>query len=57
MGLWVGDVTLEALRFVAHETLAPRRVEVFVASGERDGVGADDAFSKARRDVETDTRS
>ncbi|KAH8067678.1 hypothetical protein JL721_7231 [Aureococcus anophagefferens] len=34
VGLWVGDATLEALRFVAHESLAPRRVEVYVASGE-----------------------
>ncbi|KAH8064671.1 hypothetical protein JL722_1550 [Aureococcus anophagefferens] len=44
VGLWVGDATLEALRFVAHESLAPRRVEVYVASGE--GEAPRDDFSR-----------
>lgn len=32
VGIWLGDCTLEALRLVAHETLVPRRVEVFTSA-------------------------
>ena len=44
IGCWVGDVSLEGLRVVAHERLAPRRVEVYAASGTADAPKGD-AFS------------
>ena len=50
LGFWVGDATLEGLRLVAPEMLAPRRVEVFAAPGleEETGDPLDDAFAMPR---------